>query len=203
MPRASDVFIIDDDPGMRESLGFLLEAQGFAVETFGSARDFLAAGGADRSGCLVVDVRMPDMTGLELQQHLAERRVRLSIIVITGHADVQMAVGAMKAGAVDFIEKPFGDDALLASVERALELSRQLPPPSANTGELRERLATLTAREREVLQHLVTGNPHKVIGYDLNISPRTIEVHRARIMQKLDARNLADLVRIMMAVDEH
>lgn len=201
MQEESKVYVIDDDAGMRESLRFLLEARGFKVETYGSARDFLAAGGADRVGCLVVDVRMPEMTGLQLQERLTEQGSRLRLVVITGYGDVAMAVGAMKAGAVDFIEKPFSDEALFDSVARALEQSRKLLTngTSANIG---QRLDSLTSREREVLNHLVTGNPHKVIAYALNISPRTIEVHRARIMQKLGARNLADLVRLMIAAEQ-
>ncbi|MFZ5791043.1 MAG: response regulator FixJ [Pseudomonadota bacterium] len=196
------IYVIDDDASMRDSLRFLLEARGLAVETYGSARDFLAAGGVDRDGCLVVDVRMPDMTGLELQQRLADQKSRLRVVVITGHADVAMAVTAMKAGAVDFIEKPFSDDTLLDSIGRALEQSRQLSARVAVSADIAGRLENLTAREREVLDHLITGKPHKVIAHALNISPRTIEVHRGRIMQKLGARNLADLVRMAIAAGQ-
>lgn len=199
MAEATTVYVVDDDPGMRDSVRFLLEARGFSVEAFGSAQDFLKSSGPRRTGCLIVDVRMPDMTGLELQERLAQQNSRLSIVVMTGHADVAMAVGAMKAGAVDFIEKPFSDDALLDSVGRALEQSRQLSSREETSAELSGRLETLTAREREILDHLVTGSPHKVIAHELSISPRTVEVHRARIMQKLGARNLADLVRMTMA----
>lgn len=196
-----EIFIVDDDSGMRESLHFMLESHGFAVESFGSATAFLDTDFPDCAGCLVVDVRLPEMSGLELQQRLNDRHSRLRLVVITGHADVSMAVNAMKAGAVDFIEKPFSEDALLESIGRALEQSRQLAAAvvvAAPDG-LGERLASLTAREREVLDQLVTGNPHKVIARKLDISPRTIEVHRARIMQKLEAGNLADLVRMMIA----
>jgi two-component system response regulator FixJ len=198
MPQENKVYVIDDDDGMRESLRFLLGAQGFAAEAYSSARDFLAAGGAGKTGCLVVDVRLPDMTGLELQEHLAGLNSRLCVIVITGHAEVAMAVSAMKAGAVDFLEKPFSDEALLESVGRALEQSRQMSRATA-LSETGNRLDSLTERERQVLDQLVTGNPHKVIAHALDISPRTIEVHRARIMQKLGARNLADLVRMTIA----
>jgi two-component system response regulator FixJ len=179
---------------------FLLESAGFAVDTFASARTFLAAGGAGKSGCLVTDVRMPEMNGLELQQHLAAEGSRLPVILMTGHADVPMAVSAMRAGAFDFIEKPFADEALLDSIRRALEKARareQAMPPAA-ASDVARRLAALTPREREVLDHLVRGSPHKVIAHALNISPRTIEVHRARIMQKMEARNLAHLVQIML-----
>lgn len=194
------VFVVDDDQGMRESLRFLLEAAGFAVETYASARAFLEAGGAGKSGCLVTDVRMPEMNGLELQEKLAAEGSRLTVILMTGHADVPMAVGAMRAGASDFIEKPFSDEALIDSIRRALEKARarERPAPAAAPADLERRLATLTPREREVLDHLVRGSQHKVIAHALEISPRTIEVHRARIMQKMEARNLAHLVQIML-----
>jgi two-component system response regulator FixJ len=198
MSDPARLFVVDDDQGMRESLRFLLESAGFAVETYASARAFLEAGGAGRSGCLVADVRMPEMNGLELQEKLAAVGSRLSVILMTGHADVPMAVGAMRAGAVDFIEKPFADEALLDSIGRALEKARARPVASAVAAEVAPRLATLTPREREVLDHLVRGSPHKVIAHALKISPRTIEVHRARIMRKMEARNLAHLVQIML-----
>jgi two-component system, LuxR family, response regulator FixJ len=194
------VYVIDDDAAMRESLRFLLETHGLEIEVFGSAREFLDAGGAEQRGCLVVDVRMAGMTGLQLQEHLAERNSPLCLVVITGHADVAMAVNAMKAGAIDFIEKPFCDDALLDGINRAFEQGRRLSASKAEPdAHVCERLGSLTSREREVLEHLVTGNPHKVIAHDLDISPRTVEVHRAHIMQKLGARNFADLVRITIS----
>ena len=194
------IFVVDDDPGMRESLRFLFEAQGLEAAIFASAREFLAAGGAGKIGCLVADVRMPEMNGLELQQRLAAEGARLFVILMTGHADVPMAVGAMRAGAFDFIEKPFADDALLGSVRRALEKARarEGSVPAAAPAEVARRIAALTPREREVLDHLVRGSPHKVIAHALKISPRTIEVHRARIMQKMEARNLAHLVQLML-----
>ena len=200
MSDPARVFVVDDDQGMRESLRFLLESAGFAVETFASARDFLEAGGAGKSGCLVADVRMPEMNGLELQEKLAAEGARLPVILMTGHADVPMAVGAMRAGAADFIEKPFADEALIASIRRALAPApeRGRPAAPAVPADLARRLAKLTPREREVLDHLVRGSQHKVIAHALNISPRTIEVHRARIMQKMEARNLAHLVQLVL-----
>lgn len=198
MSEPAHVFVVDDDQGMRESLRFLLESAGFAVETYASARAFLDAGGAGKSGCLVTDVRMPEMNGLELQEKLAAEGSRLSVILMTGHADVPMAVGAMRAGAFDFIEKPFADDALIDSIRRALEKARAREKVAPAPADLERRLATLTPREREVLDHLVRGSQHKVIAHALDISPRTIEVHRARIMQKMEARNLAHLVQIML-----
>ncbi len=200
MSDPARVFVVDDDQGMRESLRFLLESAGFAVETFSSARDFLEAGGAGKSGCLVADVRMPEMNGLELQEKLAAEGARLPVILMTGHADVPMAVGAMRAGAADFIEKPFADEALIASIRRALAPAPERERPAAREvpADLALRLARLTPREREVLDHLVRGSQHKVIAHALNISPRTIEVHRARIMQKMEARNLAHLVQLVL-----
>jgi two-component system response regulator FixJ len=198
MSEPARVFVVDDDPGKRESLRFLLESAGFAGETYASAPAFLEAGGAGKSGCLVTDVRMPEMNGLELQEKLAAEGSRLSVILMTGHADVPMAVGAMRAGASDFIEKPFSDVALIDSIRRALEKARARERAAPAAADLERRLATLTPREREVLDHLVRGSQHKVIAHALKISPRTIEVHRARIMQKMEARNLAHLVQIML-----
>ncbi|MBL8662021.1 MAG: response regulator [Candidatus Odyssella sp.] len=205
MSDAARVFVVDDDQSMRESLRFLLEAAGFAVETFASARAFLDAGGAAKSGCLVADVRMPEMNGLALQEKLAADGSRLPVILMTGHADVPMAVSAMRAGAADFIEKPFADEALIASIRRALARApeRERPAaPAAVPAEVAERMARLTPREREVLDHLVRGSQHKVIAHELGISPRTIEVHRAHIMQKMEARNLAHLVRLVLSGDD-
>lgn len=200
MSEPARVFVVDDDQGMRDSLRFLLEAAGVAVETYASARAFLEAGGAGKSGCLVTDVRMPEMNGLELQEKLAAEGSRLAVILMTGHADVPMAVGAMRAGAFDFIEKPFADESLIDSIRRALGKAqeRNRAAPAAVSAEVAQRLATLTPREREVLDHLVRGSQHKVIAHALHISPRTIEVHRARVMQKMEARNLAHLVQIML-----
>jgi two-component system response regulator FixJ len=202
MSEAARVYVVDDDDSMRESLRFLFEAQDVEAEFFSGAREFLAAGGAAKSGCLVADVRMPEMNGLELQQELAKKGSRLAVILMTGHGDVPMAVSAMRAGAFDFIEKPFADGALLDSVRRALEQAGKRSQPGAarpaEVADVARRIALLTPREREVLDHLVRGSPHKVIAHELKISPRTIEVHRARIMQKMEARNLAELVRLML-----
>ena len=202
MSDAAKVYVVDDDDSMRESLRFLFEAQDVDAEFFSGAREFLAAGGAAKSGCLVADVRMPEMNGLELQQELAKNGSGLAVILMTGHGDVPMAVSAMRAGAFDFIEKPFADGALLDSVRRALEeagkRSQTAGARPAEAADVARRIALLTPREREVLDHLVRGSPHKVIAHELKISPRTIEVHRARIMQKMEARNLAELVRLML-----
>lgn len=205
MPAKKDtagatIFVVDDDPGMRNSLRFLLEGENFAVEAYASPRAFLEANAHRRPGCLLADVRMPDMTGLELQEHLGRNGSTMPVVIMTGEADVSMAVQAMKAGAVDFLEKPFSDEALLESVRRALgrQAAPETPAPARADPALRERLTRLTPREREVLDHLVLGNPHKVIAHELGISPRTVEVHRAHVMQKLEAKNHAHLIRMML-----
>lgn len=193
------VFVVDDDPAVRESLVMLLELAGYAVEAFDSATRFLATDKTGTRGCLIVDIRMPDMDGLELQQELLRRGSALPVIVITGHGDVPLAVQAMKAGAVDFLEKPFARDVLLAAVRRALEANTMRPGPDVTPGEIEKRLATLTAREREVYEGVVAGNQSKVIAFELGTSPRTVEIHRSRMMHKMQARNLQELVRMAIA----
>ncbi|MDZ4381490.1 MAG: response regulator FixJ [Parvibaculum sp.] len=192
------IFIIDDDDAVRASLCALLEAAGFGVAAFASAAAFLGSYSADLAGCIVADIRMPEMDGLELQQELVRRRARLPLIAMTGHGDVPLAVRAMKEGAVDFIEKPFDADDLLAAIERALEISRSRPagPPGQDVLALVE---SLTSREKQVLEHLVAGHPNKVIAYELDISPRTVEVHRAHLMEKMKVRSLPEVVRIALA----
>ncbi|HYH20157.1 MAG TPA: response regulator FixJ [Azospirillum sp.] len=207
MPAEPTVFIVDDDDAVRDSLQVLLECAGFRVESFGSPSDFLASDAPCRPGCLLVDVRMPEMSGLEVQERLAEAGHALPVIVMTGHADVPLAVRAMKAGAVDFVEKPFDDEALIKGVRTALSrprpaleapatppLAAESPPPEALA-----RLAALTPRERDVLQGLVDGQSNKVIAYELSISPRTVEIHRARVMEKMQANSLPHLVRMAVA----
>ncbi len=194
------IHVIDDDAAVRDSLRLLLEASGFAVRTHASPAAFLAVA-ADLAGCVLTDVEMPEMDGLELQQRLNERGVRLPVIVMTGQGDIPVAVRAMKAGAVDFLEKPLDDARLFEAVRRALEAGRRLLEASATEAEAAARLAALTAREREVLALLVAGLSNKAVGNELGASPRTIEVHRARILEKLQARNLPDLVRLVLAAD--
>ncbi|MFN3075911.1 MAG: response regulator transcription factor [Alphaproteobacteria bacterium] len=190
------IHVIDDAEEVRDSLAVLLESAGFRCRTFASAIEFLGVVQAGWTGCIIADVRMPGMTGIELQKELLIRGIRLPVIIITAHADVPMAVAALKAGAVDFIEKPFRDRLLLDSLRTALvtppeEIGR---PGGAGDG---VRLANLTAREREVMLLLVAGHPNKVVADRLRISSRTVEVHRAHIMEKTGARNLADLVRMV------
>lgn len=199
MPADRLIYVVDDDEAVRDSLSMLLEARGHTVRSFASAREFLAAASSLRPGCLITDIRMPEMDGLQLQQRLIERALPFPLIVITGHGDVSLAVRAMKAGALDFIEKPFAAEAILNSAAAALE--RLTEPrdqdPLATTAAAR--LALLTPRERDVLQGLLAGLPNKSIAYDLAISPRTVEVHRARVMDRMGARSLSELVRLSLA----
>ena len=194
MPE-SRVFIVDDDPAVRDSLQALLKSVGYAARKFGSAREFLAEGHVT-GGCLIADIRMPDMNGLELQEEIVRRKIILPIIIITGHGDVTLAVQAMKSGAIDFIEKPFDTEILLTSVQRALTVGRTTRNEATEVADAERLLALLTPRELHVLDQLVSGHSNKVAAYELGISPRTIEVHRAHIMQKMHARSLSDLVRI-------
>ena len=200
MTRTSTIFIVDDDEAIRDSLRLLLESAGFPrIVAYGSGRGFLDQAAPQPGDCLLLDVRMPDMDGLELQAEIARRGMRLPTVVMTGHGDVPIAVRAMKAGAADFIEKPFADDVLIESVRRALALAAAVDRDSMERGVVRERLETLTAREHEVLEGLVAGRPNKVIAHDLGISPRTVEIHRARVMDKMQARSLSALVRMALA----
>jgi two-component system response regulator FixJ len=190
------IYIVDDDEAVRDSLSLLLEARGYTVRSFASAPQFLAAAPSLRPGCLIADIRMPDMDGLELQRRLAEQAFPLPLIVITGHGDVPLAVRAMKAGAIDFIEKPFTAETILNSTAVALD---RLAEPRDRDPTAAARLALLTPREREVLLGLLAGLPNKSIAYDLAISPRTVEIHRARIMDKMGARSLSELIRTSLA----
>ncbi|NMG40650.1 response regulator [Chelativorans sp. ZYF759] len=193
------VHIVDDEEPVRKSLAFLLTMSDHAVRVHESATAFLAiASGLDRA-CLVTDLRMPDMSGVELLKKLREQDAMLPTIVITGHADVPMAVEAMKAGALDFIEKPFEDEVLLEAIARAIgELGKQ-ENGGHDSGAVRERMTRLSEREQQVMTGIVAGLPNKTIAYDLDISPRTVEVHRANVMAKMQARNLPELVRMVMA----
>ena len=193
------VHVVDDDDAVRDSLTLLLESAGLAARTYSSATALLASP-PNPPGCVLTDVRMPDMDGLTLQRRLAEAGVRLPVIVMTGHADVPLAVEALKTGAADFLEKPFEDTQLLASVTRAITASQRIHDEDSAVAAIAARIATLTPREAEVLQLLVEGLPNKTIAYDLGSSPRTVEVHRARIMEKMAARSLAELVRMTIAL---
>ena len=197
------IFVVDDDEDVRESMGALLELSGFTVETFDSAGNFLGSGRLGQSGCLIADVRMPDMDGLELQEELSRRKAALPVIIMTGHGDVPLAVRAMKAGAIDFLEKPVEEALLLESVRRALDAARSSLNTSAEAHEAETRMAELTDRERQVLDLMAAGRPNKIIAYELDISPRTVEIHRARVMEKMRAKSLAELVRMVVAARGH
>jgi two-component system, LuxR family, response regulator FixJ len=200
MSEAAAVHVVDDDAAMRDSLRMLLEASGFAVRTFDSASAFLASEPMG-AGCVLTDVRMPAIDGLELLRRLRQQGVHLPVIVMTGQGDIAIAVQAMKAGAVDFLEKPFDDATLIRAVGKAQEQSKKLQEVAEASAEAALRLAALTPREREVFDLLVTGLPNKAIANTLGASPRTIEVHRARVFEKLKAHSLPDLVRLLLAAE--
>jgi two-component system response regulator FixJ len=201
MTTTPRVHVVDDDAAVRDSLALLLDAAGFAVRTYESAAALLAVAGELEAGCVLTDVRMPDMDGLTLQRRLAALHRRLAVVVMTGHADVPIAVEALKAGARDFLEKPFDDTRLIAVVREALAISQRTQEEMQATAGIAQRLASLTPREREVLDRLVAGQPNKTIAYDLGTSPRTVEVQRARVMEKMHAHSLAELVRMVLALE--
>lgn len=190
------VHVIDDDEAVRQSLEFLLRASGMAAKTYDCAPAFLTALPATDTGCVITDVRMPGMSGIELLKRLGEMQIHMPVIVITGHGDVPLAVEAMKNGAVDFLEKPYDDEALLAAVRSALDRSQRNAVRDAKRVEVDARLSSLTHREREVLEGLVAGKPNKIIAFDLSISPRTVEIYRANVMTKMGAASLSELVRM-------
>ncbi len=192
------VHVIDDDSAMRQSLAFLLRTASVAVQTYESAAAFLAALPSGPAGCVITDVRMPGMSGLDLLQKLRSLDFPMPVIVITGHGDVPLAVEAMKNGAADFIEKPFDDEVLLGSVRAALAAQTGQNEQHAMRAAIAERLAGLSMRERQVLEGLVAGNPNKTIAFDLGISPRTVEIYRANVMTKMEAASLSDLVRMAL-----
>jgi two-component system response regulator FixJ len=195
---ASTVFVVDDDEAVRNSLRFLLKSVGLATQTLASAREFLESYKPQQPGCLVLDVRMPGMSGLELQQQLNLRGAVIPVIFITGHGDVPMAVEAMQQGAFDFLQKPFRDQDLIDRIQRALERDSRNRTTLAQHTKIRERLDSLTEREREVLTLITRGMPNKVMAAELGVSQRTVEIHRARIMEKSGAASLAQLVRMVL-----
>ena len=199
MAEKTTIFLVDDDEAVRDSLQALLQARGFEVRAFESAPKLLAAIGKDARGCVLTDVRMPEMDGLELQRQLAGHM--LPVVVMSGHGDIPMAVQAMRDGAVDFVEKPYSDDTILDAVARAAGLVEQRARAVGGKAEARARLARLTPREREVLDRLVEGLQNKAIAHALAISPRTVEIHRANVMEKMEARSLSDLVRTALAAE--
>ena len=192
------VHVIDDDEAMRESLTFLLATAGMGVKTYDSAVAFLDVAPGVKAGCVITDVRMPGLSGVDLLRRLRELKLGVPVIVITGHGDVPLAVEAMKIGAIDFLEKPFDDEVLLASVRSALNQLDRDSKRQAERSDIESRLAALSNRERDVLEGLVTGHANKQIAYDLGISPRTIEIYRANLMTKMQAASLSDLVRMAL-----
>jgi FixJ family two-component response regulator len=196
------VFVVDDDEAVRGSLKLLLKALSLPVQAYASAPEFLAAFDPSRSGCLVLDIRMPGMSGLELQEELNSRGAMLPIIFITGHGDVPMAVEAMQRGAMDFLQKPFRDQDLLDRINKALDKDRAGRELLGNRERIRERIAGLTPREREVMALVARGNANKVIAGDLELSQRTVEIHRAQVMEKMGANSLAHLVRMVIEAEQ-
>jgi two-component system, LuxR family, response regulator FixJ len=192
------IYVIDDDDAVRQSLEFLLKTAGITVRSFESGKAFLEILPEIRSGCVVTDVRMPEITGIDLLRRVKEVNPYLPVIVITGHGDISLAVEAMKIGAVDFLEKPFDDDLLLAAVRAALNYDADIGKRNAELADINEKLAALSNRERQVLEGLVIGNANKTIAFDLGISPRTVEIYRANLMTKMAANSLSDLVRMAM-----
>jgi two-component system response regulator FixJ len=196
------VHLVDDDEAIRRSVGFMLKTSGFNVRTYESGIELMKAAGGLETGCILLDIRMPGMDGLEVQKALREKGVGLPVIIMTGHGDVSLAVQAMKAGAVDFIEKPFEKAVLLSGIEHAMERLKRSAATQDRADEAIVRLQVLTPREREVLDGLAKGLPNKTIAYDLGISPRTVEIHRANVMSKLGVRSLSEALRIAFAAQD-
>jgi FixJ family two-component response regulator len=201
--RSPVVFIVDDDEAVRSSLRLLLKSVGLVPNALGSAREFLDKYDPAQPGCLVLDVRMPQMSGLELQERLNLQGAVIPVIFITGHGDIPMAVEAMQAGAFDFLQKPFRDQDLIDRIQRALQKDHTNRAGLNERSLIRERLESLTPREREVLALVTSGKPNKIMAADLGVSQRTVEIHRARVMEKMAASSLAQLVRMMMDLGEH
>ena len=199
--QTQTIYVVDDDEAMRDSMTWLLEGEAYRVACFDSAESFLKAWRNDMHGCLVLDVRMPEMSGLELQEKLDALGSQLPVIFVTGHGDVPMAVSALQRGACDFIEKPFHNEDLLSRIQRALELDNQLSARRQRDGAISHRLDQLTQREREVMQLVVAGKLNKQIADELNISMKTVEAHRARVKEKMGVRTLAELVKAVMTVN--
>ncbi|MCB1868118.1 MAG: response regulator transcription factor [Gammaproteobacteria bacterium] len=201
MSKQPNVFVVDDDQAMRNSLKWLIESVGMNVETYSTADEFIQNYYPGRAGCLLLDVRMPGMSGLELQEHFIKHQINIPIIIITGHGDVPMAVRAMKSGAVDFIEKPFNDELLLESIRNALSMDIEQRAAQAERAEIATRLANLTPREHEVMEMVTAGKSNKEIAQTLGVSAKTVEAHRSRVMEKMQADSLADLVKMAVAAN--
>ena len=192
------IYVVDDDDAVRQSLDFLLRTAGFTVRTFESGKDFIESMPSLKSGCIITDVRMPEISGIDLLRRVKAQDADVPVIMITGHGDIALAVEAMKIGAADFLEKPFNDDQLLDAVRATLSRDASVAERKAEVAEINDKLATLSNRERQVLEGLVAGNANKTIAFDLGISPRTVEIYRANLMTKMAATSLSDLVRMTM-----
>ena len=200
MSDSNKVFIVDDDEAVRQSTAWLVESIGLNVSTFASADEFLHSYNDNDTGCIVMDVRMPGMSGLDAQEEMNKRSIKLPLIFITGHGDVPMAVKALKRGAFDFIEKPFNDQHLLDAVQRALKQNSESIELRTAKESIKKRIASLTPRESEVMERVTQGKPNKVIAHELNVSIKTVEVHRARMMEKMEAGSVAELVKITLPI---
>jgi len=196
MEAESTVFVVDDDAELRESLGWLLESAGLRVKSYSTAQEFLAQYKSEEPGCLLLDVRMPGLSGLDLQEELRRRGVPPPIIIMTGHARVPIAVRALKGGAIDFIRKPFSDQSLLERIRQAIDLDRRTRQVRMECTKFAALLTSLTPREREVMNLVIAGKPNKIIAADLGISSKTVEIHRGRVMEKMQVESVAELVRL-------
>ena len=192
----STVFVVDDDADLRESLGWLFESAGLRFKSYSTAQEFLTDYKPEEPGCLLLDVRMPGLSGLDLQEELRRRGVPPPIIIMTGHARVPMAVRALKGGAIDFIQKPFSDQSLLERIRQAIDLDRRTRQARTEAAKFAALLTYLTPREREVMDLVIAGKPNKIIAADLGISPKTVEIHRGRVMEKMQVESVAELVRL-------
>jgi two-component system, LuxR family, response regulator FixJ len=201
MSNSGTVHVIDDDEAVRHSLSFLLESAGLSVRCYASAAEFLGALPQAHGDCIVTDVRMPDINGLELLSRLKAQGLGVPVIVMTGHGDVPLAVEAMKRGASDFLEKPFDDEAMLGAVRTAFKIHERDSKRASDRADIVNRLESLSQRERQVLDGLVAGKPNKIIAFDLGISPRTVEIYRANVMTKMQAGSLSDLVRMSLLAE--
>lgn len=197
------VHLVDDDASVRRSVGFMLKTSGFLVQSYVSGVELLKAGKELSAGCILLDIRMPEMDGLEVYDALKAQGIALPVIIMTGHGDIPLSVRAMKAGAIDFIEKPFEKAVLLEALEFGFASLQRTEVARERTRDAAVRLQALTPRERDVLDGLADGLPNKTIAFDLGISPRTVEIHRANLMSKLEARSLSDVLRIAFAAQEH
>lgn len=195
------VFFVDDDKDVRDAVSFLLTTEGLHVEVFATPGEILEAMTPEHVGCLLLDVRLPEMNGLELQQALRDRGIQLPVVFLSGHGDIPLAVRAINAGALDFVEKPFNDELLLEKVNNALEISRTARAQNGDRRAIERRLAMLTPREREVMEGILEGKFNKMIASDMDVSIRTVEVHRAHVLDKLGARNSSDMVRLVLSTN--